>query len=293
MQNSSFGAASFSPKIQKKAESTSQEAFLILGTLGAGKTTLLLDLADYLQRKGEKIKLIVNDIGKFNIDGERLTNYDPIKLTQGCICCDSLDALKTALLSTKESGEMILIEPTGIADGKGIKNLIAELGMQSRVLTLVNSSAYPLQSESIKQVIQTQSQLADVLAFSHLGTQEENQQIKADFSARFPQKTLIDSPFQSGKENLKKSDEAFDQILESLRAAKKPQLNYTPQEQLTTHQKVNTLNLDLPEGFSYQHLEYLIKAIGEQDLLRMKGVITVVNQHFPFDYVKGRKNIEI
>lgn len=247
--------------MQKKSEAASQEAFVILGTLGAGKTTLLTDLAYYLQRKGEKFKVIVNDIGNFNVDASRLEDFDPIQLTQGCICCDDLDSLRSALLSAKESGEKILIEPTGIADGKGIKNLIAELGMQSRVLTLVNASAYPLQSGAIKNAIATQAQLADVLAFTHLASQEENQEVKSEFSSRYPQKSLIDAPFTVGKENLKKSDESFDELMQKLRAPKNPQFSYGPTQTLSAHQHVNTLNLQLSQDFSYQHLEYIVKQI--------------------------------
>lgn len=247
--------------MQKKSEAASQEAFVILGTLGAGKTTLLTDLAYYLQRKGEKFKVIVNDIGNFNVDASRLGAFDPIQLMQGCICCDDLDSLRSALLSAKESGEKILIEPTGIADGKGIKNLIAELGMQSRVLTLVNASAYPLQSGAIKNAIATQAQLADVLAFTHLASQEENQEVKSEFSSRYPQKSLIDAPFTAGKENLKKSDESFDELMQKLRAPKKPQFNYVPTQSLSAHQQVNTLNLEISPAFGYQHLEYVVKEI--------------------------------
>lgn len=53
--------------------------------------------------------------------------------------------------------------------------------MQSRILTLVNATAYPQQSPGIQQAIATQAQLADVLAFTHLSTAEHNQAIKSEF----------------------------------------------------------------------------------------------------------------
>lgn len=284
--------------LQKKEKSlieSQQEALLILGTLGAGKTTLLTDLAHYLKRQGKAFKLIVNDIGKFNIDANRLEEFDPIQLTQGCICCDDLASLTEELKKLKKSREMILIEPTGIADGKSIKNLLAQQGLKAHVLTLVNATAYPQQSPAIQKSIATQAQIADVLALTHLPAHEEIKKLEADFNTRFPETPMIQAPFLKGKENLSKDDDQqLSQLLDQLRNTqkKKPKLYYADPQLRSTHESVSTQNQSLPKEFWVQHLQELIAMIGK-NLLRMKGVIKVWDQFFPFDYVKGRKVIEI
>jgi G3E family GTPase len=42
----------------------------------------LKDIAHYLKSHGKKVALVVNDIGKFNIDAERFDDEDVQALTQ-------------------------------------------------------------------------------------------------------------------------------------------------------------------------------------------------------------------
>lgn len=287
-------ASNFLQQKEKSLTTSQQEALLILWTLGAGKTTLLTDLAHYLKRQGTPFTLIVNDIGKFNVDANRLGEFDPIQLTQGCICCDDLASLAEELKKLKESGEMILIEPTGIADGKAIKSLLAQQNLKAHILTLVNAAAYPQQSPAIQASIATQAHIADVLALTHLPAQEEVKNLKADFNTRFPEIPVVEAPFFKGKENLSKNDDQqFAQLLSQIRDTKgrKPRFQYANPQLRSAHQAVNTQNQLLPAAFWAQHLQQLTAMIGE-NLLRMKGVIKVWSQFFPFDYVKGRKEIE-
>lgn len=126
-QNHGFNSSRLAPKLAQKVDASAQEVLVVLGSLGAGKTTLMTDLADYLTRIGKPFKIIVNDIGTVNTDARRLAAYEPTQLTQGCICCSDLDSLRQALEELQATREMILIEPTGIADGRGIKQLISEM----------------------------------------------------------------------------------------------------------------------------------------------------------------------
>lgn len=83
-------------------QGVAKEVYLLLGFLGAGKTTLLRELATYLAEKGEEFTVIVNDVGSYNVDAQRLKDLDPVALTKGCLCCSGLDGLRTTLEQLKQ-----------------------------------------------------------------------------------------------------------------------------------------------------------------------------------------------
>ena len=205
-------------KISENSENTGSEVFLILWFLGAGKTTLLKDLAGYLANQWEQFKVIVNDIGKYNIDAERLKDFSPVALTDWCICCQDLSWLKTALEDLKGSNEKILIEPSGIADGKAIKRVIEELGMQGRVITLVNAQSFPTMSKAEEQIASTQLSLANVIALTHLPTdKEKNQELRAQLSQQYPHQPVIEAPYTTNSEDLMKDDSSYGAIVNLMR----------------------------------------------------------------------------
>ena len=205
-------------KISENSEATGNEVFLILWFLGAGKTTLLKDLAGYLANQWEQFKVIVNDIGKYNIDAERLKDFSPVALTDWCICCQDLSWLKTALEELKGSNEKILIEPSGIADGKAIKRVIEELGMQGRVITLVNAQSFPTMSKAEEQIASTQLSLANVIALTHLPTdKEKNQELRSQLSQKYPHQPVIEAPYTTNSEDLMKDDSSYETIVNLMR----------------------------------------------------------------------------
>ena len=205
-------------KISENSENTGSEVFLILWFLGAGKTTLLKDLAGYLANQWEEFKVIVNDIGKYNIDAERLKDFSPVALTDWCICCQDLSWLKTALEELKGSNEKILIEPSGIADGKAIKRVIEELGMQGRVITLVNAQSFPTMSKAEEQIASTQLSLANVIALTHLPTdKEKKQELRVQLSQKYPHQPVIEAPYTTNSEDLMKDDSSYGAIVNLMR----------------------------------------------------------------------------
>ena len=205
-------------KISENSENTGSEVFLILWFLGAGKTTLLKDLAGYLANQWEEFKVIVNDIGKYNIDAERLKDFSPVALTDWCICCQDLSWLKTALEELKGSNEKILIEPSGIADGKAIKRVIEELGMQGRVITLVNAQSFPTMSKAEEQIASTQLSLANVIALTHLPSdKEKNQELGSQLSQKYPHQPIIEAPYTTNSEDLMKDDSSYEAIVNLMR----------------------------------------------------------------------------
>ena len=303
-------------KISENSENTGSEVFLILWFLGAGKTTLLKDLAGYLANQWEQFKVIVNDIGKYNIDAERLKDFSPVALTDWCICCQDLSWLKSALEDLKGSNEKILIEPSGIADGKAIKRVIEELGMQGRVITLVNAQSFPTMSKAEEQIASTQLSLANVIALTHLPTdKEKNQELRAQLSQKYPHQPVIEAPYTTNSEDLMKDDSSYGAIVNLMRnhshnshVEHKHEHDHHEHEHdhhehehdhhehehdhhehghhHHEHSKFFTKSIALSEETSLDQLKDLIAQLG-QDALRVKWVIKYWSQAFEFDYVRG------
>ena len=308
-------------KISENSEATGNEVFLILWFLGAGKTTLLKDLAGYLANQWEQFKVIVNDIGKYNIDAERLKDFSPVALTDWCICCQDLSWLKTALEELKGSNEKILIEPSGIADGKAIKRVIEELGMQGRVITLVNAQSFPTMSKAEEQIASTQLSLANVIALTHLPSdKEKNQELRSQLSQKYPHQPVIEAPYTTNSEDLMKDDSSYEAIVNLMR--KHSQHSHAEHDHEHEHKhehdhehdhehehkhehdhhhehehehnhhhhhehsKFFTKSIALSEEASLDQLKDLIDQLGE-DALRVKWVIKYWPQAFEFDYVRG------
>ena len=304
-------------KISENSENTGSEVFLILWFLGAGKTTLLKDLAGYLANQWEQFKVIVNGIGKYNIDAERLKDFSPVALTDWCICCQDLSWLKSALEDLKGSNEKILIEPSGIADGKAIKRVIEELGMQGRVITLVNAQSFPTMSKAEEQIASTQLSLANVIALTHLpADKEKNQGLRSQLSQKYPHQPVIEAPYTTNSEDLMKDDSSYETIVNLMR--KHSQHSHAEHDHEHEHKhehdhehdhehehkhehdhhhehnhhhhhehsKFFTKSIALSEETSLDQLKDLIAQLG-QDALRVKWVIKYWSQPFEFDYVRG------
>ena len=88
------------------------------GYLGAGKTTAINELLAYADRP---IAVIVNEVGAINIDAAliRRRHGDTIELTNGCICCSSIDEVGAAfdqLRRRREPPDHVVVELSGIAE---------------------------------------------------------------------------------------------------------------------------------------------------------------------------------
>lgn len=88
------------------------------GYLGAGKTTVINELLAVTDRP---IAVIVNDVGAINIDAKliRRSHGDTVELTNGCICCGSLDEMGTAfdrIRARPQPPDHVIVELSGVAE---------------------------------------------------------------------------------------------------------------------------------------------------------------------------------
>ena len=108
---------------------------LLTGYLGSGKTTLINHILS--NQEGYKVAVIVNDIGKVNIDADLIakggvvnqTDDSLVPLTNGCICCTlKVDLMQQIvdLIKTRQF-DYILIEASGICEPIPIAQTITVL----------------------------------------------------------------------------------------------------------------------------------------------------------------------
>ncbi len=99
---------------------------LITGYLGAGKTTLMQHI---LSQESRRVALIVNDMGKINIDasilqksGNQIAQVEMVEMQNGCICCTLKDAFMAEIerLSGDKRLEAIFVEASGISEPSAI-----------------------------------------------------------------------------------------------------------------------------------------------------------------------------
>ena len=88
------------------------------GYLGAGKTTVINEL---LAAADRPIAVVVNDVGAVNIDARLIKRRtsDLIELTDGCVCCSSIDGMGAALDSLRARPvppDQVVVELSGVAD---------------------------------------------------------------------------------------------------------------------------------------------------------------------------------
>jgi G3E family GTPase len=88
------------------------------GYLGAGKTTVINDVIAQADRP---IAVIVNDVGSINIDAKliRKRRGDMIEVTNGCVCCSSIDGMGAAfdqIRARPEPPDHVLVELSGVAE---------------------------------------------------------------------------------------------------------------------------------------------------------------------------------
>lgn len=156
---------------QTKAQ-TRAKVILVLGPLGSGKTSLVKWILNQNNKVLGKLRLIINDIGAANIDAGRLAEdvdvavSDVAAFKSGCVCCEDLDSLITEVNRTKASVDTIVIEPTGIAEGDTIAKALSQVGVETKVITLIDVLHHQKRTTVEKQIIDTQMAVAQVIGLT-------------------------------------------------------------------------------------------------------------------------------
>jgi G3E family GTPase len=158
-------------------------AIVIGGFLGSGKTSTIIRLGKEFSAQGNKVAVIVNEIGEIGIDGDVISKYglDTTELTSGCICCSLKVNMKTtiSLLMKEFQPDVLLIEPTGIAFPQVIKNEINLMDLKGTIVaplvTLIDGSRFKQLMKEVKHFSMRQIIDAEILGINKIDLMEPRQ----------------------------------------------------------------------------------------------------------------------
>jgi len=140
---------------------------ILSGFLGSGKTTLLLSMLRESFARGLKPGVVMNELGKRDVDGYILqehTGASVEKLLDGCVCCSRKEELSDSLnLLLGRRPDVIYMELTGVADPEEIIKLLEEPPLRDRlklhytvtVLDAENTLEYNSRLSADKQLVRT------------------------------------------------------------------------------------------------------------------------------------------
>ncbi|MCQ1535156.1 GTP-binding protein [Methanosarcina sp. KYL-1] len=150
------------------------KCMIIGGFLGSGKTTTIRKLVEHLGKQGQKTAIIVNEIGEIGIDGDTISQggIETREITSGCVCCTLRISMEHTLksLMAEYSPDTIIIEPTGIAFPRQIKNNIESMALPglsfAPVVNLVDANRLSTDPEELQNFMRNQIEEADILGIN-------------------------------------------------------------------------------------------------------------------------------
>ena len=158
------------------------DILIVAGFLGSGKTTLVLSvIGSLIDRADRKVVVIVNEFGTVGIDGSLMTKYglEVMELASGCVCCtlgpDLLQTVKD--IEEKLRPDMILVEPTGVADPQAIIKVLEHykrngpIRFQSAVV--VDASRFDVILKALGPPMTAQVRAADIIMLNKMDTVPE------------------------------------------------------------------------------------------------------------------------
>jgi G3E family GTPase len=257
---------------------------IVTGFLGSGKTTLVNRILT--ERHGQRIAVILNEIGEVNLDSEFVLHADEdLKvMNNGCLCCTVRDDLSRICLELVERGlpfEAMLIETTGLADPSPVaQTFILDERINQHyyldgVVTIVDAKHI---EKNITEAKETQEQIgfADriVLNKSDLLTDEEKAQLKVRVSRMNSLAKIYDSVYCDVPIQDLFGINAFDLT---------SRLEVTPALGKTFHvhshdDDVESVYLEVSEPLNLPRFQRFMSLAVEElggQLLRYKGVVNV------------------
>ncbi|MBO4301758.1 GTP-binding protein [Methanosarcinaceae archaeon] len=148
---------------------------IIGGFLGSGKTTMITGIGKYCASLGNRICIIVNEIGEIGIDGDIISRYglETKEITSGCICCSLKMSLRSAVRTIYDGfrPDILLIEPTGIAFPGAVKKEIELMNLPDDcivlpLVTLFDGSRFKQIMKEIRHFASGQICDAEIIAVS-------------------------------------------------------------------------------------------------------------------------------
>jgi G3E family GTPase len=165
---------------------------LFSGFLGSGKTSLVIPLAKAAVLRGDKVAIIVNEIGQIGIDNQLMSHLglNVWELVAGCICCTLSGDLITTLekLDAEYHPNLVIVEASGVADPRTILDSLRFYRgrplLSKKTVSVLDPLRLPMLLEVIEPLITSQLQYADVIIISKTDTASVAEVEDAEKTAR-------------------------------------------------------------------------------------------------------------
>lgn len=145
----------------------------IAGFLGSGKTTALMKIVDELVKRGNRVAIIVNDVGEISVDAKFIEAHGlkAKEISGGCICCQIAGTFAETVAKLYDTfhPDICIVEPSGVAIPWGLKRA-AEYSevktdvtiVHAPVITLVDATRIDMLIRAVRRLVETQIREADV-----------------------------------------------------------------------------------------------------------------------------------
>lgn len=151
---------------------------VVSGMLGVGKTSVMIHLIDDLMARGHKVSVIENDFGSKGIDGDiiRKNGMEVRELKGGCVCCTMKSGMIDALrfLQSNYSPEIVLMEPTGIADPSYILGSVDGISgldvTKKSTIIVIDAERFMKMRKMFERPLKNQMNVADLVLINKIDT---------------------------------------------------------------------------------------------------------------------------
>jgi G3E family GTPase len=258
------------------------------GFLGSGKTTIISELIETLQKKGEQVVYIKNEIGETDIDTKILKGkgIKTKELLNGCICCTLVGPFITSINEVVEklNPDRILIEASGAADPTALALMISSHPLLERdgiigIVDVINFDGY----KDLSITAQNQTKFTDLIVFNkiELVDKQKKQAVVGYVRELNTHSPIVEAPNGKIDPNiifgLNSND--LDNLLKD---------NHETNHNHIEQDEIEAFTLYSTKQYSQDDVINLIKSI-PKNIFRCKGFITTQeNKIFVFNTVGSR-----
>ncbi|MFS0820719.1 CobW family GTP-binding protein [Bacillus sp. 1P02SD] len=287
---------------------------ILSGFLGSGKTTLLKQLLQTCEEKRITPAVLMNEIGKTDMDGEILLekNKQQIieKLLDGCICCSKKSEVANSIKKLLENKpDVIFIELTGVANPEEVVDSLTEPELidylyLEKVITVLdgeNVLEYNSIFGSVRELVQTtrrQIEVADILIVNKIDLISQSQQEKVKKVIK-KQNTISPVYFTSYSEvnpnllltGIKDSNSKLPSHRSRHSHFREENKHDHTYRQKRSYSRINTLTLDFNQQMKPAKVDKFLKK-WRPNLLRAKGYIPLKDGCYLLQHVMKRTYLE-
>jgi G3E family GTPase len=251
---------------------------LFTGFLGSGKTTIIANVVDDLQKTGEKIVYLKNEVGDVSVDTKMLQQHHipTSELLSGCICCTLVGSFAVALkeIIEKYLPDRVIVEASGAADPSAIALTVSSVKEVYRdavigVIDVVNFTGY----KDLSLTARHQAEFTDIIVFNKVEQVDEQQKhAVVGYVRELNQK----APIVEAPEGRVDARLVVGVISDSGQDAQ-PEKNHQHDHEHHAHlDELDTLTLDVPAKMGQQEFRAWLTTL-PKTVFRAKGVISTAD----------------